>query len=112
MAEKLTDFIWEIVLNWNHLAKETVGIQKINSSDSIGSNIAEGPGKGSELEFKRYYKIARGSLFETKHWLRRSKKRKLMNENQIQEIENILKELLPKLSVYINYLENRIKKKK
>lgn len=34
-----------------------------------------------------------------------------MNENQLNEIEEILNELLPKLSAYINYLEKRINKK-
>ena len=52
----------------------------MDASDSIGANIAEGSGKGSNMEFKRYCKIARGSLFESKHWLRRAYKRSLLKK--------------------------------
>ena len=74
LSEELADLIWDVVLTWNKFAKDTVGKQLIESSDSIGANIAEGSGKGSILDFKRYCKISRGSLFETKHWLRRAYK--------------------------------------
>jgi four helix bundle protein len=110
LSEKLADLIWELVLKWEYFAKDTIGKQIVDASDSVGANIAEGSGKGSNIEFKRYCKIARGSLFETKHWLRRAYKRNLLKENDIEEIKNILDELLPKLSAYIKYLEQKIKK--
>ena len=111
LSEKLADLIWDLVLSWDHFAKETIGKQIVDSTDSIGSNIAEGSGKGRDLDFKRYCKIARGSLFETKHWLRRAYKRKLLKASDIKDIKNILDELLPKLSAYINFLEERIQKR-
>ena len=111
LSEKLADFVWDVVLTWDYFAKNTIGKQIVDASDSIGSNIAEGSGKGSDLDFKRYCKIARGSLFETKHWLRRAYRRKLLKENEINEIKIILDELLPKLSAYIKFLERKIKKR-
>ena len=111
LSEKLADFVWDVVLTWDYFAKNTIGKQIVDASDSIGSNIAEGSGKGSDLDFKRYCKIARGSLFETKHWLRRAYRRKLLKENEINEIKIILDELLPKLSGYIKFLERKIKKR-
>ena len=101
-SEKLADMIWEIVVDWDYFVKDTVGKQIVKSSDSIGANIAEGTGRGSYRDNKRFAKIARGSLFETKHWLRRADKRKLFNENQTKELKAILDELSPKLSAYIN----------
>ena len=68
LSERLADLIWELVIKWEYFAKNTIGKQIVDASDSIGANIAEGSGKGSNMEFKRYCKIARGSLFETKHW--------------------------------------------
>ena len=41
LAEALSDGIWEVVLKWDYLAKDTVGKQMIRSADSIGANIAE-----------------------------------------------------------------------
>jgi four helix bundle protein len=111
LSERFADLIWELVIKWEYFAKNTIGKQIVDASDSVGANIAEGSGKGSDLEFRRYCKIARGSLFETKHWLRRAYKRNLLGENDIEEIKNILDKLLPKLSTYINYLEQKIKRK-
>ena len=111
LSERLADLIWELVIKWEYFAKNTIGKQIVDASDSIGANIAEGSGKGSNMEFKRYCKIARGSLFETKHWLKRAYKRNLLKENDIEEIKNILDKLLPKLSAYIKYLEQKIKRR-
>ena len=67
LAEELADKIWDIVIKWNYFAKDTIGKQIVKSADSIGANIAEGTGRGSFADNKRFAKIARGSLFETKH---------------------------------------------
>ena len=71
---------WEVVGKWEYLAKSTTGMQLVNSADSIGANIAEGTGRGSSADNRRFAKIARGSLFEVKHWLRRAFKRNLLSE--------------------------------
>jgi four helix bundle protein len=102
LSEKLADTIWEIVLKWNFFAKNTVGIQIIKAADSIGANIAEGSGRGTNPELRRFLRISRGSLYETKHWLRRALKRRLLTQKQIDDIAPILKELIPKLNAYLS----------
>jgi len=67
LSEKLADEIWEIVPGWNSLAQDTVGKQIIRSADSVGANIAEGSGRGSNQDYKRFLKISRGSLYKTRH---------------------------------------------
>lgn len=90
LSEKLADDIWKIVNTWQPLAQNTVGKQIICSADNIGANIAEGVEKGSSQENRRFVKIARGSLYETQHWLRRAYNH----------------ELAPQLNAYLNSIGN------
>ncbi|MCK9209384.1 MAG: four helix bundle protein [Ignavibacteriaceae bacterium] len=106
LSEKLSDIIWTIVFSWAPFAKSTIGVQLVKAADSIGANIAEGAGKGSSLDNKRFAKIARGSLFETKHWLRRSVKRNFLKKDEIEKLKEIIDELSPRLSAYINSIKN------
>lgn len=101
LAEKLSDEIWAVVLTWDRFARDTVGNQIVRSADSIGANIAEGAGRGSFQDNKRFVKIARGSLNETQHWLRRAYQRKLLNDEQIKKLQPIVAELAPRLNAYL-----------
>ncbi len=100
-SEELADAIWDIVLAWNTLAKDTVGKQMIRSADSIGANIAEGHGRGSYAENRRFVRISRGSLYETRHWLRRAYRRKLLTAEQVQKLKGIVENLGPQLNAYL-----------
>ena len=106
LSEDISDLVWEIVLKWKRLAQDTVGKQLINAAD-VGANIAEGTGRGSYADNRRFARIARGSLFEVKHWLRRAYRRNLLSEEQISKLQNSINELTPKLSAYINSIENK-----
>lgn len=102
VAERLCDRIWEAVQPWEHFAKNTVGIQIVRSADSIGDNIAEGTGRGSYADNKRFIRIARGSLYETRHWLRRAYQRKLLSETDVESLKAMMNELGPRLNAYLN----------
>jgi four helix bundle protein len=43
-ASEFADSIWNDVLQWRELARDTVGKQFARAADSIGSNIAESYG--------------------------------------------------------------------
>jgi len=101
LAEQLADLIWEIVLEWNAFARDTVGKQLVKAADSVGANIAEGTGRGTYVDNRRFVRIARGSLNETKHWLRRAFKRRLLSAKQINNVKPIIEELAPKLNAYL-----------
>jgi four helix bundle protein len=101
LSERLADQTWKIVIRWDTLAKDTVGKQLIRAADSIGANVAEGSGRGTEPEIRRFLRIARGSLYETQHWLRRAYKRKLLTDKQVNELLPIVRELTPKLNAYL-----------
>jgi four helix bundle protein len=100
LAENLADGIWHVVRSWDYLAKETVGKQMIRAADSIGANIAEGTGRGTLQDNRRFIRMARGSLYETQHWLRRAYKRILLSKQQVSLLTPIIVELSPKLNAY------------
>jgi four helix bundle protein len=102
LSEKLADEIWRIVVSWNLFARNTVGVQIVKAADSIGANIAEGSGRGSDPELRRFLRISRGSLYETQHWLRRAYRRGLLTETQIGSLVPIVTELTPRLNAYLN----------
>ncbi len=102
MSESLSDKIWEIVVCWNALPRDTVGKQLIRAVDSIGANIAEGAGRGSYQDNRRFVRIARGSLNETRHWLRRAHQRHLLTSEQTIALKTILDKIAPSLNAYLN----------
>jgi four helix bundle protein len=111
LSEDLADLIWEIAAHRDNFNRDTIGKQIVRSADSVGANIAEGTGRFSFQDNKRFAYIARGSLNETKHWLRRAFKRNLLNKEEIKKLKPILDELSPKLNAYINSIENAKQKK-
>jgi four helix bundle protein len=106
LSEDLADSVWEIASGWNHFDRETVGIQIVKSADSVGANIAEGSGRFGVQDNKRFCYFARGSLNETKHWLRRAYKRNLLTDEAIERLKPVLDELSPKLNAYINSIKS------
>jgi len=102
LSEDLADRIWDVVGGWDRFARETVGIQIVRSADSIGANIAEGVGRGSHADNRRFVRTARGSLNETIHFLRRAFRRRLLSKAQTETLKPLLDELPPRLNAYLN----------
>jgi four helix bundle protein len=101
LAEKLCDDIWGIAISWKHFEKNTIGMQLVKAADRIGANVAEGAGRGMPKDNKRFIRISRGSLNETKYWLRRAMRRKLINEKQSAFLWEMIDELGPSLNAYL-----------
>jgi four helix bundle protein len=101
LAEELSDAVWDIVLRWSNFARDTVGKQVVRAADSVGANLAEGCGRESPNDNRRFVRIARGSLLETQHWLRRAYRRKLLTAEEIHHLQATLDELAPKLNAYL-----------
>jgi four helix bundle protein len=106
LSEHLADEIWNVVVEWEQFARDTVGKQAVRAADGIGANIAEGAGRGSFQDNRRFVKLARGSLNETKHWLRRAYKRKLLTKEQVNSLKPLIDELAPRLNAYLRSIGN------
>ena len=104
-AEEIADSIWKIVVQWDDFAKEVVGKQIARSADSVGANIAESFGRfnfGEKLQFLYY---SRGSIFETKYWLNRTRVRGLMKSDEVQGYVNRLTDLARQLNTFASSLK-------
>ena len=100
-AEEICDGLWYEVNTWDWLAKKIVGIQLVKAADSIGANISEGQGRHHKFDNIRFIYISRGSLEETFFWLRRAKKRSLLNQIQFEKYSEKLNDLRPQLNAFI-----------
>lgn len=106
LAIELGEKVWAIVMTWDHFQKETLGKQLVRSVDSVAANLSEGLGRYHYKDSKNFGYYSRGSLFETKTWLTKAAKRKLLSET---EFSNLLKEIdvIGKmLNGYINSIGN------
>ena len=105
LSEELADTVWKVVSGWDAFSRNTIGTQLVRSTDSIGANIAEGAGRYGIQDNRRFVYYARGSLNETKHWLRRAYKRNLLTEEQIANLKVLTDELSPRLNAYLNSIK-------
>lgn len=104
-AEEVADSIWKIVVQWDEFEQDVVGKQMARSADSVGANIAESFGRfnfGEKLQFLYY---SRGSIFETKYWLNRTRVRGLMKPDEVQEYVNHLTDLARQLNTFASGLK-------
>jgi four helix bundle protein len=110
LSKQLSDIVWRIyqIIDW----KQTKDLREqfLDSTDSIGANIAEGYGRFHYLDRIKFLYNARGSLLESKHWFDLLIERNLIKNNLLeQEYLKIYNELKPKLNNFINSLyKNRL----
>ena len=104
-AEEIADSVWKRVVQWDEFAKDVVGKQITRSADSVGANIAESFGRfnfGEKLQFLYY---SRGSIFETKYWLNRTRARGLLNPDEVDVYVNRLTDLARQLNTFAGSLK-------
>ena len=101
LAEDLSNRIWDAYDSWPQEAQRTIGYQIIRSAGSIAANIAEGYGRFTPADRKLFYRYAHGSFEETKAWLRKAIRRKLIPHPDIETYKTLIDELGPKLNAFI-----------
>ncbi|MGN6181100.1 MAG: four helix bundle protein [Mucilaginibacter sp.] len=104
LAEAFGDDIWFLVNGWDYFAKDTLGKQITRSADSISANIAEGYGRYHYKENRNFCYFSRGSIIETKGWLKKAKNRKLIGEEQFELLFKQLQTVHIKLNAYIKFI--------
>ncbi|RZK65645.1 MAG: four helix bundle protein [Pedobacter sp.] len=104
LAENLSNEIWDITTTWDFFAKDTIGKQICRAADSISANIAEGYGRFHFKENKNFCYYSRGSILETKSFLRKMRHRGLVNEEIYTQLFAKLETVHIKLNAYIKYI--------
>ncbi len=102
LAEDFADQIWKICLKWDYFNRDTLGKQLVRAADSIAANLAEGFGRFHFKENKRFCFYARGSLEETRSWVRKAITRKLLSDDEIEICKEFFDVFPKKLNAYIN----------
>lgn len=86
-AEELADRVWDMVGDWDTFARDTAGKQVVRAADSIGANIAEGGGRFHPADVRQFLYYTRGSLRETKFFLRRAVRRFLLKPEVFEALD-------------------------
>ena len=100
---QVADEIWDAVAEWKPVAKATVGEQLIRAADSVGANLIEGDGRYSDAEALTFFAYARASARETKYWISRATKRKLVPSSVADDWVNRLESGLRMLNSLMTY---------
>ncbi|HEX3385048.1 MAG TPA: four helix bundle protein [Mucilaginibacter sp.] len=95
-------------MEWQYFVRDGFGKQLTNAADSISANIAEGFGRYHYKENKNFCYFSRGSIIETKGWLRKAKNRALISEDQYSELMSQLEIIHLKLNIYIKAIGKKI----
>lgn len=106
LAEIFSDKIWALVEDWSYFRKDTIGKQLVRSADSVSANIAEGYGRFYYKESKQFYFYSRGSLQETKAWLSKCQRRKIIEEEACSNLLIEADKLLLMLNAFIKFVSN------
>jgi four helix bundle protein len=102
LARKLSKVGWEIYEGLDWQIKKIMGDQFIESTDSVGANIAEGYSRYHYLEKIKFLYNARASLSECQeHWLELLNERNKVDKDKYKKFKTIAEKLSIKLQNFI-----------
>jgi four helix bundle protein len=106
LAMEMGDKVWNIVKQWSHFEKDTVGKQLVRAVDSIAANLSEGFGRYHFKEKKNFSYYSRGSLYESKTWIEKAKNRSLITENEFESFKKEINLIGKMLNNFIKSIGN------
>ncbi len=108
LACELSKESWEVYSHMSTQDRIVIGSQFIRAIDSVGANIAEGFGRFHYLDKNKFNYNARGSLFESIHWVDLLEARGFINNKELGDLKSKLKTLSIKLNNYISSTRSRV----
>jgi four helix bundle protein len=92
-AVEVADELYAEVGRWRSFERWALGAQLVRAADSIGANVAESCGRWHVPDRRRLLFVARGSLYETEHWVLRAESRGLLTPGHSQRLEETARAL-------------------
>lgn len=103
LSRELSSMAWEIYSQLSWKDNKLMGDQFMESTDSVGANIAEGYGRFHYLDRIKFYYNSRASYLETeKHWLSLLYERKKIDKTIFEKYQKTGKNFLVKLNNFIS----------
>ncbi len=90
---ELADELHGAVNGWASLDRWSLGLQLLRAADSVGANIAEAAGRWHVRDRRQLLFVARGSLYETEHWILRAEARGLLEHGKSERIAEVARAL-------------------
>lgn len=87
LSRKLNNYIYDITDQFPYKEEKNLTLQIRRASVSISSNIAEGSGKLSKKDYKRYLQISFGSAMELLSQFYLAFDRKYIEEKTLNELK-------------------------
>ena len=106
-AKELAKQVYFIVNRWSIFDRKTLGDQLVRACDSIVANLAEGYGRFSSTENKRFIMYSRGSLYEVASQLELAHARNLISSEEVEELQALVMKLKKGVIRYHQSIENR-----
>ena len=106
LARAYANGVWSTVMVWQRFAQDTVGRQWIRCADSVGANLVEGDGRGTEPDAVRFFVIARASLRESEYFLMLSEDRRLIDSASAESLRQQQDGLVRRINGLIKYRRN------
>jgi four helix bundle protein len=85
--------MYATAVRWPNFARFSIGSQLVRAADSVGANIAEATGRWHVKDRRRLLFIARGSLYETEHWIACAERRGLLTPGTVTRAQRIARPL-------------------
>jgi four helix bundle protein len=101
MSMEIGERVWSIVSSWDYFARDTVGKQLVKAADSMAVNLSEGFGRFYYKENKQFGYYSRGSLYETKTWVKKAHSRQLVDDAAYDSLRRSLESLAVRLNNYL-----------
>ena len=108
IAFHLSNYVWDLVVQWDIFAKKTIGAQFVDAADSNAANIAEGFGRWHKKDKVKFYRYSQGSRKECYDWNEKARYRKLLTEEQYNHIFQELEKLGPAISRLIKFTNEKL----